>query len=208
MTTPVNTAPKTIIRIYPETIIGYSGTPPALPAPSGGPGLLSRIWRWLWLPVLLAAIPAFLLGPLVSGIACLGLGVLLLVLALLPTRRKLEPRVELDAYFDDQGLHLPAQAAPDNERFIPYEDITRILTLDLPAQAGKLVVWWRQYQIHTRRPLANPHLQINTRRSLDTVVSVLNRLKRLPATRHIDIPPPTETAPPAGAKAAREIRLR
>ncbi|MNJ65417.1 hypothetical protein D3C77_614290 [compost metagenome] len=70
------------------------------------------------------------------------------------------------------------------------------------------MVWWRQYQIHTRRPVENPHVEINTLRSLDSVVSVLNRLKRLPATRHIDIPAPTEMAPPAGAKSGKEMRLR
>src|SRR5690606_18894426 len=116
----------------------------------------------------------------------------------------LEPRQELDAHFDDEGLHLPAEAGV---AFIPYADITRILTLDLPSQAGKRVVWWRQYQIHTRRDLANPHIETNTLRSLAQAPPVLNRLKRLPGTRHIDIPPTVETAPPSGVK-SREMRLR
>ncbi|HTO18203.1 MAG TPA: hypothetical protein VL129_03520 [Pseudomonas sp.] len=207
MTTPADTVPKTIIKIFPETIGSFARNPAELPAPSAAPNAFTQLWKWLWLPLLVACVPAFLFGQLAAGIACLALGVILLVLALLPAKRQVEPRAELDAFFDEDGLHLPAEVVTLGDSFIPYAEMTRILTLDLPAQAGKTVVWWRQYQIHTRRPLEKPHVEINTLRSLDSVVSVLNRLKRLPTTRHIDIPPPVEAAPPAGAK-SKEIRLR
>lgn len=208
MTTTADTLPKTIIKIFPETVGGFAKAPAELPRPVDSTSLAKRLLKGLWLPLLLLSVPAFVLGQLEAGVVCLALGALVLVLALMPAKRKVEPRVELDAFFDEQGLHLPAEAAPDGVTFIPYEDITRILTLDLPAQGGKLVVWWRQYQIHTRRPLDTPHVEINTLRSLDSVQSVLTRLKRLSATRHIDIPPTIETAPPAGAKAGKEMRLR
>lgn len=208
MTTPADTVPKTIIKIFPETIDSFSRNPADLPTPSDSPNVYKRFWKWLWFPLLLLSVPAFLLGQPEAGIACLALGVLAGVLALVPAKRRVEPRAELDAFFDEDGLHLPAEVASRVDRFIPYAEMTRILTLDLPAQAGKTVVWWRQYQIHTRRPVENPHVEINTLRSLDSVVSVLNRLKRLPATRHIDIPAPTEMAPPAGAKSGKEMRLR
>jgi hypothetical protein len=207
MMTTADTAPKTIIKIFPETIGSFARTPAELPVPSAPPSAFRQLWKWLWLPLLLLSVPAFLLGHLEAGIACLALGVILLVLALMPAKRQIEPRTELDAFFDEDGLHLPAENISLGESFIPYTEMTRILTLDLPAQAGKTVVWWRQYQIHTRRALETPHVEINTRRSLDSVVSVLNRLKRLPSTRHIDIPPTVETAPPSGTK-RKEIRLR
>lgn len=207
MTITADTVPKTIIKIFPETIGSFARNPADLPAPSDSPNVYKRVWKWLWFPLLALSVPAYLYGQLEAGIACLVLGVIALVLAMMPAKRKAEPRKELDAYFDEDGLHLPVSEAPAGVTFIPYEEITRILTLDLPAQAGKLVVWWRQYQVHTRRSVENPHIEINTLRSLDSVVSVLNRLKRLPTTRHIDIPPPTETAPPAGTKGT-EMRLR
>lgn len=207
MTITADTVPKTIIKIFPETIGSFARQPAELPKPSASPNTFKRVCQWLWLPVALTSIPAFLYGQLIAGIVCLALGVVTLVLALMPAKTAPQPRAELDAFFDEQGLHLPADAAPAGVTFIPYEDITRVLTLDLPSQAGKLVVWWRQYQVHTRRPIENPHIEINTLRSLDSVVSVLNRLKRLPATRHIDFPAPLEAPPPAGAK-GKEMRLR
>lgn len=207
MTISADTVPKTVIKIFPETVGSFAKAPSELPRPVDSTSPAKRVLKWLWLPLLLLSIPAFLLGQLIAGIACLATGVIVLVLALMPAKRKIEPRVELDAFFDDQGLHLPAASAQDGVTFIPYQDITRILTLDLPSQAGKLVVWWRQYQIHTRRPLDNPHVAINTLRSLDSVQSVLTRLKRLSATRHIDIPPTVETAPPSGGM-SKEMRLR
>ena len=207
MTITADTVPKTIIKIFPETIGSFARDPAALPTPTNSSNALKQLSKWLWLPLLLLSVPAFLFGEMVAGIVCLALGVIVLVLALMPAKSNIQPRAELNAFFDEEGLHLPAEAAPAGVTFIPYADITRILTLDLPAQAGKLVVWWRQYQVHTRRPGENPHIEINTQRSLDSVISVLNRLKRLPAARHIDFPAPVEAAPPAAAK-GKEIRLR
>lgn len=204
MTSHADTVPKVLIKLFPETVGSFAKTPAELPRPVATTSLRQRIGKWLWLPLLIPSVPAFVLGQPVAGIVCLALGVLALMLALAPARRTLEPRQELDAHFDDEGLHLPAEAGV---AFIPYADITRILTLDLPSQAGKRVVWWRQYQIHTRRDLDNPHIELNTLRSLESVLSVLNRLKRLPGTRHIEIPPTVETAPPSGAK-SKEMRLR
>src|SRR5690606_28287616 len=96
MTTPADTVPKTIIKIFPETIGSFARNPADLPAPSAAPNAFTQLWKWLWLPLLVACVPAFLFGQLAAGIACLALGVILLVLALLPAKPQVEPRAELD----------------------------------------------------------------------------------------------------------------
>ena len=99
MTTPADTVPKTIIKIFPETIDSFSRNPADLPTPSDSPNVYKRFWKWLWFPLLLLSVPAFLLGQPEAGIACLAL-VLAGVLALMPAKRRVEPRAELDAFFD------------------------------------------------------------------------------------------------------------
>src|SRR5690606_28740499 len=50
MTTPADTVPKTIIKIFPETIGSFARNPADLPAPSAAPNAFTQLWKWLWLP--------------------------------------------------------------------------------------------------------------------------------------------------------------
>jgi hypothetical protein len=159
-------APKTILKVFPERIARFAGQP-QLPAARVEPSGLAGLWQRLF-----------------------------------TSRSRTESWEPCEAFFDDQGLHLRMMPAGAESRaeFIAYAEMTQIVTLDVPVVLGRAPTWRRLYRVFTNRPGAAPHVEMTTMRSLDSVVSTLNCLKRLPATQHLQIPETSEVAAPQVGK--------
>ena len=153
-----------------------------------------QVLRYGWLVLALGLLGAVALG---QQRLALTLGALLVFmpLLLLGVIRLLRPPARPDAWFDAQGLHLRCgtQNAPGAvyQHFIPFDDISRLATLDQSIDLGRRGrAQYRTYIVETRQFLGdNTRLHISTQQSLAALHAVLERLRKLPAAAHISLPP-------------------
>lgn len=123
------------------------------------------------------------------------------------------PDTTYQAHFDNNGLHLAIGHAQEltvhASIFIPYRKITELVTLDHYRDMGRYgATWFRSYIIKTKEPYSQKsHLQINTKRSAESVYSVLNRVAQLPAAQHIRIPPMITIGDPPHSPVRRREQL-
>lgn len=128
------------------------------------------------------------------------------------------PDTTCRAWFDERGLNLAIGDKHDHaallSRFIPFDDITQLHTVDHYRDLGRMgSTRFRVYTVKMKQPFGTlPHLQITTRQSADSVRSVIERLAQLPAAGHIVAPPLYLIGNPPPSlleeRAERERRLR
>ncbi|WP_347903302.1 hypothetical protein [Pseudomonas purpurea] len=139
-----------------------------------------------------------------------------LLLAIIVDR--IVPDTTYRAWFDERGLNLAIGDKHDHaallSRFIPFEDITHLETVEHYRNLGRMgSTRLRVYTVKMKQPFGTlPHLQISTKQSAESARSVIKRLKQLPAAGHIVAPPLYLIGnPPTGPleeRAERERRLR
>ncbi len=183
-----------LIKVFPDSIFSVddAGSVSMIERPSTTP--IAHGLRWGWLVLLLAFIASWWTdgAELTVTLFCLMLGYPLIVLVI---ANWIFPATTYEAHFDAEGLHLAIGHAQDQtvhaSIFVPYREITELVTLDHYRNMGRYgTTWFRSYIIKTKEPYSQkPHLQINTKRSAESVYSVLNRVAQLPAAQHIRIPP-------------------
>lgn len=184
-------ADDALIKLFPEYISLWADGVElaALAIPERRP---SRVLRYGWLVLVLG-----LLGAVGHQALALTLGALIVFIPLLVLGviRLLYPPARVDAWFDADGLHLtcgpPKTPGALYRHFIPFEDMTRLATLDQSIDLGwRRSVQYRTCILETRRFLGdNTSLHISNRHSLAALHSVLERLRQLPAAAHIGMPP-------------------
>ena len=202
------------IKIFPDSIctVDDAGKVSLFEQPPSTP--TAHALRWGWLVVLVAFVASW--AGESSGLS-VGLFSVLVAYPLLAVivANLIFPRTTYQAHFDNQGLHLAIGHAQnptaDASIFVPYGEITALVLLDQYRNMGRYgTTWFRSYIFTTKQPYGEkPYLQINTKRSVESVYSVLNRVSQLPAAQHIGIPAMiTLGNPPLSPHAKREERER
>ena len=204
------------IKLFPDSIftVDDAGEVALLHAPPRTPA--GHALRWGWLVPLLAIIATWNLAS--PGFTALLFFLLLSYpLTAVILANWIFPATLYQAHFDDAGLHLAIGHAQnptaDAQLFSPFEDITALVTLDHYRNMGRYgTSWFRSYIFQTKTAYGRkPHVQINTKRSAQSVHSVLQRLARLPAAQHIQLPPMVSIGNPPSPerlRAEREERQR
>ena len=197
-----------LIKVFPDSIFTVDD--------AGGVSMIERhpatfmthVLRCGWLVLLLAFIASFRVdvAGLTITLLCLLGGYPLIALGI---ANWIFPDTTYEAHFDAEGLHLAIGQAQDLTAhasiFVPYREITELVTLDHYRDMGRYgTTWFRSYIIKTKVPYGEkPYLQINTKRCAESVHSVLNRVAKLPAAQHIRIPPMITIGDPPFSPARR-----
>ncbi|HLD66306.1 MAG TPA: hypothetical protein VJA19_09690 [Pseudomonas sp.] len=218
--TAATPAPALSIQVFPDSIfmVDDQGEVSMIEQPPRTP--VARLLRWGWPVTGLLLVGSFFTGPWELSVWLFGLALFYPLLALI-VANMIFPATEYQAHFDAEGLHLAIGQGQDPtaeaDLFVPYADITTLVTLDHHRDMGRNgTTWFRSYIIKTKEPYGKkPHLQINTKRSVESVYSVLKRVSLQPAARHIRMPPlitignpPPTAAQQQAAQARRAQRLR
>ncbi|MGE7957157.1 hypothetical protein ACQKQA_11270 [Pseudomonas sp. NPDC089530] len=181
------------IKLFPECISLWADGVElaALAIPERRP---CRVLRYGWLVLVLGLLGVVALGQQTLALI-LGTSIVFIPLLVLGVIRLLYPPARVDAWFDVDGLHLtcgpPKTPSALYRYFIPFEDMTRLATLDQSIDLGRRGrVQYRTYILETRRFLGNnTSLHISNQHSLAALHSVLERLRQWPAATHIGMPP-------------------
>lgn len=197
-----------LIKVFPDSIFSVDDTGSVSMIERHSATFMTHGLKWGWLVPLLAFIASCRVD--VAGLAvtlfCLLGGYPLIVLVI---ANWIFPDTTYEAYFDAEGLHLAIGHAQDLTAhasiFVPYQEIAEMVTLDHYRDMGRYgTTWFRSYIIKTKVPYGEkPHLQINTKRSAESVHSVLHRVAQLPAAQHIRIPPMATIGDPPFSPARR-----
>jgi hypothetical protein len=197
-----------LIKVFPDSIFTVDDTGSVSMIERHSATFMTHVLRWGWLVLLLAFIASFRVD--VAGLTvtlfCLLGGYPLIALGI---ANWIFPDTTYEAHFDSEGLHLAIGQAQDLTAhasiFVPYRQITQLVTRDHYRDMGRYgTTWFRSYIIKTKVPYGKkPHLQINTKRSAESVYSVLSRVAQLPAAQHIHIPPMITIGDPPCSPASR-----
>ncbi|WP_322981927.1 hypothetical protein [Pseudomonas sp. C11] len=197
-----------LIKVFPDSIFTVDDAGGVSMIERHSATFMTHVLRWGWLVLPLAFIASWRVD--VAGLTvtlfCLlgGYPLIALVIA-----NWIFPDTTYEAHFDAEGLHLAIGQAQDLTAhasiFVPYREITELMTLDHYRDMGRYgTTWFRSYIIKTKVPYGEkPHLKINTKRSAESVYSVLNRVAQLPAAQHIRIPPMITIGDPPFSPARR-----
>lgn len=197
-----------LIKVFPDSIFTVDDAGGVSMIERHSATFMTHVLRWGWLVLLLAFIASWrvdVVGLTVTLFCLLG-GYPLIALVI---ANWIFPDTTYEAHFDAEGLHLAIGQAQDLTAyasiFVPYREITELVTLDHYRDMGRYgTTWFRSYIIKTKVPYGEkPHLQINTKRSAESVYSVLNRVAQLPAAQHIRIPPMITIGDPPFSPARR-----
>jgi len=197
-----------LIKVFPDSIFTVDDAGGVSMIERHSATFMTHVLRWGWLLILLAFIASCrvdVTGLTVTLLCLLG-GYPLIALGI---ANWIFPDTTYEAHFDAEGLHLAIGHAQDLTAhasiFVPYREITELVTLDHYRDMGRYgTTWFRGYIIKTKVPYGEkPYLQINTKRSAESVYSVLNRVAKLPAAHHICIPPMITIGDPPFSPASR-----
>jgi hypothetical protein len=201
-----------LIKVFPESIFSVDDTGSISMIERHVATFSTHLLRWGWLVFLLALIASCRadVGGVSVTLLCLLVGYPFIALVIADW---IFPTTTYEAYFDSEGLHLAIGHAQDPTAhasiFIPFREITELVTCDDYRDMGRFgTSWFRSYIIKLKEPYGEkPHLQINTKRSAESVYSVLNRVAQLPAAQHIRVPPMVSFGnPPLSPVRRREQR--